>query len=236
MIKVLRLVIVLSFFAVTAAFAQSDLAAVKKAIAEKFPEAGTNIEVTKTAFGWYEVFAGGRLFYTDEDVNYFFLGNIVEAKSMSNITQQRLQKLSAIKFESLPLDYAIKTVRGNGKRKVAVFSDPDCPYCKRLEKDLAKVTDVTVYTFLYPIPSLHPDAARKSKAIWCAPNRQKAWDDFMLRGELAPDKNCDTPIEEIQAVGQKHKMNGTPTLVFADGRVVPGAIPTSDMETYLNGK
>ena len=234
--KFLRLAPALLLFVVTACFAQGDIAAVKKAIAEKFPDAGGNIEVSKTAFGWYEVYAGGRLFYTDDDVNYFFLGNIVDAKSMSNITQQRLQKLSAIKFDSLPLDYAIKTVKGNGKRKVAVFSDPDCPYCKRLEKDLAKVTDVTIYTFLYPIPSLHPDATRKSKLIWCAPNRQKAWDDYMLRGELAPEKSCDTPIEEIQTVGQKHKMNGTPTLVFADGRVVPGAIPASDMETYLNGK
>ena len=234
--KFVRLIPALILLLVSACYAQSDIATIKKAIAEKFPEAGSNIEVTKTTFGWYEVYAGGRLFYTDEDVNYFFLGNIVEAKSMSNITAQRLQKLSAIKFESLPLDFAIKTVRGNGKRKVAVFSDPDCPYCKRLEKDLANVTDVTIYTFLYPIPSLHPDAARKSKAIWCAPNRQKAWDDYMLRGVLAADKSCDTPIDEIQAVGQKYKMNGTPTLVFADGRVVPGAISTSDMETYLNGK
>ena len=234
--KFVRLIPALILLLVSACYAQTDIATVKKAIAEKFPEAGSNIEVTKTTFGWYEVYAGGRLFYTDEDVNYFFLGNIVEAKSMSNITAQRLQKLSAIKFESLPLDFAIKTVRGNGKRKVAVFSDPDCPYCKRLEKDLANVTDVTIYTFLYPIPSLHPDAARKSKAIWCAPNRQKAWDDYMLRGVLAAEKSCDSPIDEIQAVGQKYKMNGTPTLVFADGRVVPGAISTSDMETYLNGK
>lgn len=234
--KFVRLIPALILLLVSACYAQSDIATVKKAIAEKFPEAGSNIEVTKTTFGWYEVYAGGRLFYTDEDVNYFFLGNIVEAKSMSNITAQRLQKLSAIKFESLPLDFAIKTVKGNGKRKVAVFSDPDCPYCKRLEKDLVNVTDVTIYTFLYPIPSLHPDAARKSKAIWCAPNRQKAWDDYMLRGVLAADKSCDSPIDEIQAVGQKYKMNGTPTLVFADGRVVPGAISTSDMETYLNGK
>ena len=234
--KFVRLIPALILLLVSACYAQTDIATVKKAIAEKFPEAGSNIEVTKTTFGWYEVYAGGRLFYTDEDVNYFFLGNIVEAKSMSNITAQRLQKLSAIKFESLPLDFAIKTVKGNGKRKVAVFSDPDCPYCKRLEKDLVNVTDVTIYTFLYPIPSLHPDAARKSKAIWCAPNRQKAWDDYMLRGVLAADKSCDSPIDEIQAVGQKYKMNGTPTLVFADGRVVPGAISTSDMETYLNGK
>lgn len=234
--KFVRSIPALILLLVSACYAQTDIATVKKAIAEKFPEAGSNIEVTKTTFGWYEVYAGGRLFYTDEDVNYFFLGNIVEAKSMSNITAQRLQKLSAIKFESLPLDFAIKTVKGNGKRKVAVFSDPDCPYCKRLEKDLANVTDVTIYTFLYPIPSLHPDAARKSKAIWCAPNRQKAWDDYMLRGVLAADKSCDSPIDEIQAVGQKYKMNGTPTLVFADGRVVPGAISTGDMETYLNGK
>ena len=234
--KFFRVVPALLLFFAATGFAQADIASIKKAIAEKFPDAGGNIEVSKTSFGWYEVYAGGRLFYTDEDVTYFFLGNIVDAKSMSNITQQRLQKLTAIKFDSLPLDLAIKTVKGNGKRKVAVFSDPDCPYCKRLEKDLVKVTDVTIYTFLYPIASLHPDAARKSKLIWCAPNRQKAWDDYMLRGELAGEKTCDTPIEEIQAVGQKHKMNGTPTLVFADGRVVPGAIPASDMETYLSGK
>lgn len=234
--RVFRSAPALLLFFAAVCFAQSDIAAVKKAIAEKFPEAGGSIEVTKTAFGWYEVYAGGRLFYTDENVTYFFLGNIVDAKSMSNITQQRLQKLTAIKFDSLPLDLAIKTVKGNGKRKVAVFSDPDCPYCKRLEKDLVNVTDVTIYTFLYPIASLHPDAERKSKAIWCSSNRQKAWDDFMLRGVAPADKNCDTPISEIQAVGQKYKMNGTPTLVFADGRVVPGAIPASDMETYLNGK
>ncbi len=234
--KLFRLAPALLLFFVAACFAQNDVASIKKAIAEKFPEAGGNIEVTKTTFGWYEVFAGGRLFYTDENVTYFFLGNIVDAKSMSNITAQRLQKLTAIKFESLPLDYAIKTVKGNGKRKVAVFSDPDCPYCKRLEKDLVNVTDVTIYTFLYPIASLHPDAERKSKAIWCSSNRQKAWDDFMLRGVAPADKKCDTPLDEIQAVGQKYKMNGTPTLVFADGRVVPGAIPVSDMETYLNGK
>ncbi len=234
--KLFRLAPALVLFFAAASFAQNDIASVKKAIADKFPEAGSSIEVTKTSFGWYEVFAGGRLFYTDENVTYFFLGNIVEAKSMANITAQRLQKLTAIKFESLPLDYAIKTVKGNGKRKVAVFSDPDCPYCKRLEKDLVNVTDVTIYTFLYPIASLHPDAERKSKAIWCASNRQKAWDDFMLRGVAPADKNCDNPINEIQAVGQKHKMNGTPTLVFADGRVVPGAIPVSDMERYLNGK
>ncbi|MDQ3259959.1 MAG: DsbC family protein [Pseudomonadota bacterium] len=234
--KLFRLAPALLLFVAAASIAQTDMASIKKAIAEKFPEAGGNIEVAKTAFGWYEVFAGGRLFYTDENVSYFFLGNVVEAKSMSNITAQRLQKLTAIKFESLPLDYAIKTVKGNGKRKVAVFSDPDCPYCKRLEKDLVNVTDVTIYTFLYPIASLHPDAERKSKAVWCSSNRQKAWDDLMLRGVAPAAKNCDTPIEEIQALGQKHKMNGTPTLVFADGRVVPGAIPTSDMESYLNGK
>ncbi len=234
--KLFRLAPVLLLFVAAASIAQTDMASIKKAIAEKFPEAGGNIEVAKTAFGWYEVFAGGRLFYTDENVSYFFLGNIVEAKTMSNITAQRLQKLTAIKFESLPLDYAIKTVKGNGKRKVAVFSDPDCPYCKRLEKDLVNVTDVTIYTFLYPIASLHPDAERKSKAVWCSSNRQKAWDDLMLRGVAPAEKNCDTPIEEIQALGQKHKMNGTPTLVFADGRVVPGAIPTSDMESYLNGR
>jgi thiol:disulfide interchange protein DsbC len=217
------------------AFAQSDIDVVKKAVSEKFPEAG-NIEVTKTAFGWYEVYAGGQLFYTDADVSHIFLGNVVEAKTMNNLTEQRKQKLTAIKFDTLPVAQAIKTVKGNGKRKVAVFSDPDCPYCKRLEKELVNVTDVTIYTFLYPIPSLHPDAARKSKAIWCAADKQKAWDDFMLRNVAVTDKTCDNPIDELQLLGQKHKINGTPTLIFADGRVVPGAIQGANLEKYLNGQ
>jgi thiol:disulfide interchange protein DsbC len=224
----------LTLFAVSGA--QADVASVKKAVQAKFPDAG-QIEVTKTSYAdLYEVFAGGQLFYTDDAVTFFMLGNMVDAKTMKNVTEERKQKLSAIKFDSLPLDLAIKSVRGSGKRKVAVFSDPDCPFCKRLEKELTNVTDVTIYTFLYPIASLHPDAAGKAKAIWCAGDRVKAWDNLMQHGVLPESKNCETPLEEVQALGQKHRVNGTPTLVFADGRVVPGAIQAAQFEKYLGGQ
>ena len=234
---------IVSFTLLSAAFAGistsaiADEASVKKAVEAAYPKFKVE-SVAKTPYaGLYEVFMGGQIIYTDEKMSFLIAeGHLVDPKTKKDITGERMEELTKIDFSTLPLDQAIKVVKGNGSRKLVVFSDVDCPYCKRLEKDLANVTDVTIYTFLYPIPSLHPDAARKSKAIWCAPNRQKAWDDYMLRGVLAADKSCDSPIDEIQAVGQKYKMNGTPTLVFADGRVVPGAISTSDMETYLNGK
>jgi thiol:disulfide interchange protein DsbC len=216
--------------------AQADIASVKKAVQAKFPDAG-QVEVNKTPYsGLYEVFGGGQLFYTDEDVSFFVLGNIVDAKTMKNVTEERKQKLSAIKFESLPLELAIKNVKGSGKRKLAVFSDPDCPFCKRLEKDMVNVTDVTIYTFLYPIASLHPDAHAKAKAVWCASDRVKAWDNLMQRGVAPESKECDAPLDQLQALGQKHGVSGTPTLVFADGRVVPGAIQAQQMEKYLDAK
>src|SRR5512140_1155022 len=141
---------------------------------------GARIEaVTKTPYlGLYEVRVDSEILYTDEKMNYIFSGNIIDAKSMQNLTEKRLRELSGIKWESLPLDTAVKTVRGNGKRMLAVFSDPNCPYCKRFEKDLAKVGDVTIYTFLYPI--LSQDSHDKSKAVWCAADKSKAWSELML--------------------------------------------------------
>lgn len=227
-----KLVAVLVF--VTAPVACANEVEIKKVLEAKFPQAKVE-KVSKTPYsGLYEVFMDKQLFYTDEKANYIFLGDIIDAKTNQNITNQRLSKLNAIPFESLPLDLAIKTVRGNGKRKVAVFSDPDCPFCKRLEKELANVTDVTIYTFLLPIASLHPGAAEKSKAIWCSPDRVKAWDDLMLRG-IAPtaQTTCENPVDELVALGEKHRINGTPTLIFPDGTVVPGAIPLAQLEKML---
>jgi thiol:disulfide interchange protein DsbC len=216
--------------------ANADVASIKKAIKVKFPDAD-QIDVNKTQYSsLYEVYADGQLFYTDEDATFFFLGNLIDAKTMENVTEKRKQKLTAIKFDTLPLELAIKSVKGNGKRKLVVFSDPDCPFCKRLEKELVSVTDVTIYTFLYPIASLHPDAGRKAKAVWCASDRTKAWDELMLKGTVPQAANCDNPIDEVQALGQKHRVTGTPTLVFTDGRVVPGAIQAAQLEKYLSGQ
>jgi len=227
-----HLVLALLFFAHAAA---ADEASVRKAVQEKFPKA--NIEsVNKTPYlGLYEVYMEKQLVYTDEKVNYFFLGSVVDGKTLQNLTEERTRKLNAIKFDSLPLEMAIKIVKGNGKRKVAIFSDPFCPFCQRLEQSMAGVTDVTIYTFLYPIESLHPGATQKAKAIWCSPDRVKAWNDFMLR-RIGPDAqpSCDTPVDKIVEYGRSKGFNGTPTLIFADGEVIPGAIPTARLEQMLD--
>ncbi|HMK14452.1 MAG TPA: DsbC family protein [Burkholderiales bacterium] len=226
------LLLALLIFAGTAA---ADEASVRKAVQEKFPDAKIE-SVTKTPYlGLYEVYLAGELIYTDEKVTYFFIGNVLDAKNFRNLSDERKKKLSAIKFDTLPLDLAIKIVKGNGKRKVAIFSDPYCPFCQRLEQDMVNVTDVTIYTFLYPIESLHPGATEKAKAIWCSPDRIKAWNDFMLkRSGPVTQSSCDTPVDRIVEYGHSKGINGTPTLVFADGEVIPGAIPAAQLEKMLN--
>jgi thiol:disulfide interchange protein DsbC len=217
----------------------AKLEQIKKAVQAKLPPKAGDVEaVSKTPYlGLYEVLAGGDIFYTDENVTYLFLGEVVEAKTLKNLTEDRRRVLTAVKWENLPLDKAIKLVRGNGKRKIAVFSDPDCPFCKRFEKQMLSVDNVTIYTFLLPIASLHPEAPEKSKDIWCNADRAKAWYDFMLKDVAIPDaKDCPTPIAEIAQLGEKHRIRGTPTLVFADGRVVPGAVPATEVEKFLEGK
>jgi len=227
-----HLVLALLFFAHAAA---ADEASVRKAVQEKLTNAKIE-SVTKTPYlGLYEVYVAGKLIYTDEKVSYFFSGDIIDARTLDNLTELRRQKLSEIKLDSLPLEMAIKIVKGNGKRKVAIFSDPDCPFCQRLEQSMVGVTDVTIYTFLYPIESLHPGATRKAKAIWCSPDRVKAWNDFMLR-RIGPDAqpSCDTPVDKIVEYGQSKGFNGTPTLIFANGKVIPGAIPAARLEQMLD--
>jgi thiol:disulfide interchange protein DsbC len=197
---------------------------------------GIKVEaVAKTPYlGLYEVRLDGEILYTDEKMNYIFSGNIIDAKTMQNITEKRLLDLTGIKWENLPLDAAVKTVRGNGKRMLAIFSDPNCPYCKRFEKDLAKVDDVTIYTFLYPI--LSQDSHEKSKAVWCSADKSKAWSDLMLNGTVPTAARCDTPIENNLALGRKYRVTGTPTLVFANGERVPGAISAERVEKLLAQK
>lgn len=215
--------------------ASADEGSVKKALQEKFPKARVE-SITKTPYlGLYEIVMEGSFFYTDEKANYLFDGNIIDAKTLQNLTDERIRKLFSIKFDSLPLHLAIKNVKGNGKRRVAIFSDPDCPYCKRLEQEMINVTNVTIYTFLFPIESLHPGAGEKAKAVWCSPDRVKAWDDLMQRNVVpASGGSCDAPIETIAALGQKLKVSGTPTLIFEDGRVVPGAMAAIQIEKQLN--
>ena len=214
--------------------ARADEASLRKSLMADFP--GEKIESLKKTpyFGLYEVVVGGELFYTDENASFLFLGHVVDPKTKQSLTSERLQEIKdarRISIDSLPLDLSIKAVKGTGKRKLAVFSDPNCPYCKRLEKELAKITDVTVYTLLYPVLN---GSLPTATSIWCSSDRLKAWDDFMLKGIAPPGKNCETPISTLVQTGQKYRINGTPTLIFADGSVVPGMITADAIEKKLN--
>jgi thiol:disulfide interchange protein DsbC len=173
----------------------------------------------------------------DEKVDYVIDGEIISTKTMTNLTKQRKQKLSAIPFNDLPLELAFKRVKGKGERKLAVFSDPDCPFCKRIEGDLAKLDNVTIYMFLYPIEGLHPGAPEVAKRIWCSPDKIKAWDEYMT-SKVRPSaaSTCDNPVDKIVEYGRKKNINGTPTLIFANGDRVPGAISAAQIEALLSGK
>lgn len=223
------------FLLSSAAFAEE--AAIKKTIEAKFPGAKVQ-SVTKTPYaGLYEVFMEGQILYSDAQANYLFMGAVLDVKSQKNLTEERLQKLTAVKFDTLPFDTAIKVVKGNGSRKIAVFADADCPFCKRFEQELTKVTNITVYTFLYPIDSLHPDSGKKSKQIWCASDRAKAWEEWMSKATLPKnDGSCDNPVAKTVELARKLGINGTPTIILSDGRRLPGAIPAEKLEELLGGK
>jgi thiol:disulfide interchange protein DsbC len=210
--------------------------ALKKALQSRFPDLGIE-QVNKSPIpGLWEVYADGQIFYADEKGDHVLLnGMLVDTRTRANLTEDRLSKLRSVDFASLPLDLAMKEVKGNGKRKLVVFSDADCPFCKRLEKSLLEVTDVTIYTYLYPIDKLHPQANERSRRVWCSADRLKAWKDLMLEGKNpTAAADCDHPVGKIAALGEKLRVNGTPTLVFANGRTVPGALGAKDIERYLN--
>lgn len=212
--------------------AAQDLDRIRAELRKKFPEAQIEA-VRKSGYGGLlEVSGAGEIFYTDEKTTFLLLGSLIDTKSRENVTEARMRKLSAIKFDSLPLESAIKVVRGNGSRRIAIFADPNCGYCKRFERDLLGVNDITVYVFLYPI--LSPDSVAKSKAVWCSPDRGKAWIDLMVRDTLPKlDAKCDTPIDQVLAYGQSKKVQGTPTIIFEDGERVPGAISIAEFEKKL---
>lgn len=220
---------------VLACTANADEAAIKKTLLEKFPGAAI-ASIAKTPYsGLYEVLIDGQIVYVDENAKYLFVGSVVDLKTRQNLTNERLEKLNAVKFDSLPFADAIKTVKGNGKRKLAIFSDPDCPYCRKLEQELTKVNNVTIYTFLYPIVSLHPEANANAKAIWCAPDRNKAWDDAMLRGVMPKNNgSCKNPVESNIALGNKYRVTGTPTIIFENGQRVPGMVPADKLNELLD--
>ena len=209
----------------------AEAAGVKKLLEQRFP--GAQIRgIAKAPFlGLYEVMFDDRIVYTDAKARYVLVGAVYDTESKVNLTEERQRKQNRVDVAALPLDLAIKKVKGNGERKLIVFSDPDCPFCARLERTLKEIDNTTVYTFLFPIDQLHPDAARKARLIWCAPDRQKAWDTHFDSGSL-PDNagECANPVARTQALGASLKINATPTLIFADGSIVPGALPAERLE------
>lgn len=216
-----------------AATARADEAAIRKSLGERLPQLGKIDEVSKTPMpGLFEVRVGTDLFYSDGDGNFLLHGQLIDTKAQRNLTEARQEKLLAIDFSTLPVKDAFTIVRGNGKRRMAVFQDPNCPYCKRFERDLQKVDNITVYMFLYPI--LGADSATKSRNIWCARDKGKAWGDWMLRDQAAPAAACDTAaIARNVEFGKRFRITGTPTLVFADGTRVPGAVGAAQVEKLL---
>jgi thiol:disulfide interchange protein DsbC len=180
----------------------------------------------------YEVVVNGDVLYTDEKVSYVLLGNVIETKSRKDLTEERKNKLAQIKFSDLPLELAIKQVKGSGKRVLATFEDPNCTYCKKLAKEVQGLTDVTIYTFLFPI--LSPDSIDKSKAIWCSADRAKAWNDLMLNGTAPTGGKCDTAaLDKVMDLGRRLNVRGTPALFLADGTRIPGFMPTAKLDEAI---
>ncbi|RZL94830.1 MAG: DsbC family protein [Variovorax sp.] len=222
--------------ALVATFAHAGEAEIRKNLAARIPQFAKIDEITKSPMpGLFEVRINGfEIFYTDADGNYLLQGSLIDVKARRNLTEARVEKLSEVAFDKLPLADAFKIVRGNGKRKLAVFEDPNCGYCKHFERDMKNVDNVTVYLFLYPV--LGPDSNVKSRNIWCSKDKAKSWNEWMT-AEVKPETaaaSCDAAaLDRNIAFGRRYNITGTPTLIFADGTRTPGAIPAAQVEKQL---
>lgn len=212
--------------------ASADPQSVRQAFNQRFP--GLNIDAVKpTPFpGLYEVQIGMDLVYVDADVHYILQGSLIDAQTRRDLTAERLEDLSKVAFADLPLELAVKQVKGDGSRKIAVFEDPNCGYCKRLHQTLDDVDNITVYTLLFPI--LSPDSTVKARNIWCAKDQAATWRAWMLDGKVPPEANCEAPLDTILALGRKMMVRGTPNIVFADGSRVNGALPLDALKQKLD--
>jgi thiol:disulfide interchange protein DsbC len=230
-------VALLLVWATWSGMAGAQEAAIRKALKERIPDLPKIVSISKTPInGLYEVLLEDNdIYYADANGNHLVQGSLIDTRTKRNLTEERSEKLNAIAFSSLPLKDAITIVRGNGQRKLAVFEDPNCGYCKRFERDLQKVDNITVYLFLYPI--LGADSMDKSRHIWCAKDQPKAWLDYMTRDTAPAPATCDSSaLMRNVEFGRKHKITGTPTLLAQDGRRVPGAIPVAQIEQLVAAK
>lgn len=225
------LLLTLTFLA--AAPAHADEASVRQAFAKRFPTGHVDTVTRMPMGGLYEVVFEGQIVYTDENVTYLMTGNLFDLRGGTerNVTRERMAQIVSQTLAKSRGD-AIKRVKGNGKRVIYTFEDPNCPYCKHLQSELAKLTDVTIYTFLLPI--LSQDSADKSKAIWCSKDRAKAWEDAMLKGVVPARKECDTPFDKNAHLAQRFGIRGTPAVYLASGQQIGGYVPADKIEQALN--
>lgn len=212
---------------------QADEASIKQNLQKNLPDANIQYVGKTPAKGIYEVVVEGNLLYTDESGNYLLAGNLIDAKTRTNLTEERLRKLYKVNVAALPLDLAIKTVRGDGSRKLYVFSDPDCPFCRKLEQELLGITNVTIYTFLFPL-DIHPKGAEHAHLVWCSPNQSQAWIDLMTKNKVpAKVSKCSDPILKSVALGQQLRVNSTPTIILQNGERLTGALPRAELEKRM---
>jgi thiol:disulfide interchange protein DsbC len=227
---------VLPVFALHAAEAPSEealAAGIRSSVASRFPDSHVQSVAPVAGMpGWFEVVTPDEIVYTNADASLLFVGRIIESATKADLTSRRWNALQSIDFDSLPFDHAVRTVRGDGSRKVAVFSDPLCPFCQQLEPELSKLENITVYTFLYPLESIHPGATAQASLIWCAADRSAAWTVWMLaRKNISEKTTCDKkPLADLQSLGERLKVNSTPTLFFSDGHRVTGLVDAKALE------
>jgi thiol:disulfide interchange protein DsbC len=219
----------------TGASGERAAANIAQTLESRFP----NIKVLDVRPGplpsLYEVYTGTEILYTDKTGDYLFSGSLIDTRTKKDLTAEQVDTRNAIDFATLPFDKAIKVVKGSGARKLAIFTDPDCPYCQAFEQELKTVSDVTVYTFLFPLTRIHPNAERHARAIWCSPDRAQAWTVWMQEKKEPEAQPCDAaPIEELSTLGEKLHIAGTPTLYFETGRRVSHGLSSADLEQSLN--
>lgn len=214
-----------------------DLDALRKTLSERMKGAPISSIVKLPNFDLYEAVANGvNVFYTDAKGDIAFFGPMIDLKNKRNLTELRVQELSRVDFASLPFAQAMVQVKGKGTRKLAIFSDPECPYCQQLEKELSLIDDVTIYTFLLPITELHPGAAKKSQAIWCSVDPVKAWGDYMLRGiePVQAKPACEAPLMQVAETAKRLRIEGTPGIIFPDGTLQAGTLDSRVIEKRLH--
>lgn len=233
--KITLTALLLALISTATLAAESDI---RKAIESAYPGVKISNIAKSPINGIFEVSTDGPqgplVVYSDNMGEHLLIGDLLNIKNKRNLTRERMDKLTEVNWDSLPLHNAIKVVKGDGSRKLAVFSDPDCPFCKKAEVELNKLDNVTVYNFAYPLP-MHPDAGRKAILVWCSKDRAKAWQDLMLKGIVPSGKaDCKNPIEDNLALGEKLRIDGTPAMIFPNGKRIPGYVDATRLEAMLN--